>query len=251
MDAPKNWNPDRKRRVSPPPLALEAQPVALADGEHIATRLRSQFGMPPNAALWRLVITSPYPNSRFHLYFVLAYGVQVPWDEPPNVIPPWPNARFYEAGEPVDTWQLWWQQAQQRERSAIIAESTWHPFGGERRRVLNLPAPTTREHLEEALIGFELIDHVREQIAGGGGRPNLSGHWRTPEAFRAEVDPLLRQLRAEGKAEGKQQVAEYMPATGWRQHDRPVTLQARVRRLERATKNLLHMTWDEYVRTVD
>jgi hypothetical protein len=89
-----------------------------------------------------------------------------------------------------------------------------------------------------------------EATAFGAGRQQHSGHWRTPEAFRAEVDPFVRQLRREGKAESRQHVAEHMPTAAWQRHGQTVSLHARVRRLERATKKLLKMTWDEYTRTV-
>jgi hypothetical protein len=106
--------------------------------------------------------------------------------------------------------------------------------------------PTDYRKLADAVEAFLEVTELLRVL----GRPKLSGHWRTTESFRAEVDPLIRQLRAEGKAEGRQQVAEYMPATAWQEHGQTVSLYARVRRLERATKNLLKMTWDEYTRSV-
>jgi hypothetical protein len=106
------------------------------------------------------------------------------------------------------------------------------------------PADTKRAANAEVLL-WQL-----ESAPFGAGRREHSGHWRTADSFRSEVDPFVRQLRAEGKAESRQHVAEYMPATAWQRHGLPVSLHARIRRLERATKNLLKMTWDEYARTV-
>ncbi len=105
--------------------------------------------------------------------------------------------------------------------------------------------------LDSAALTTAFINtYTSEIISKVRGRPELSGHWRTPESFRTEVDPLIRQLRSEGRAETRQHVAEYMLATTWRRHGPPVSLHARIRRLERATETLFGMTWDQYVRTV-
>jgi hypothetical protein len=184
----------------------------------------------------------------------------------------WDGYELEVFGKPIDsstpddghTWTINWAEEDGHPPNKVRLERQWvhykdSPVRGELLRIPSQPDQRSIQWLDErnpsdtdlarARDGLALLDGL-PRIIRGSGRPELSGHWRTPEAFRAEVDPLIRRLRAEGKSETRQQVAEYMPATAWRRNGPPVSLHARIRRLERATEKLFGLAWDEYTRTV-